>query len=255
MEKDVRLFLISATLLMLLPALSNAGDSNFHYTYVDVQYHNSTFERFDGDGFGVEGAYAFGSNYFLFARFVRDSAQARSINSSLYPEPPPSTGFDILNTNLTIDASVDEFAVGAGMVWHLSEAVDVSGKIFYTTIDNTDEYGGTFEIVDENGEVQRFGALCGFVVCAPAGFDDSGFGLEASIRGAIAERFELFGNFTYVDIDFSDAYSAYVYADSLSDTTIEIGGRFTLTQQLSVSLAALKRDEFESTQLGVRFDF
>lgn len=225
-----------------------AATPNLEYTYIDVEYHDNTFEEYDGDGYGIEGAYAFGDNYFVFATLTEDVLDASYTTSGLYPLPNETYFY---TSHVTLESTARNIALGAGMAWPVGESVDLVGRAFYQDSDIDQATSGTFELADGNGDVQQSGSLCGFSVCYNPSFSESGLGIQAGVRAAIMPRIELYGDVTYVDIDMPDDADGYDL--DAGETSLEAGARFTVTDWMRLTLGYYKRGDFESTQLAARF--
>lgn len=114
------------------------------------------------------------------------------------------------------DIGARTLRVGAGVNWPLSPRLDMIGRLSY---------------VDVEVDAGRFSA------------DDSGFGLEAALRGRPMERLELTGGVEYVDVGDSD------------DTSLEVGARYYFTDQFAAGGDLSFNDDGTTILLGLRFDF
>lgn len=114
------------------------------------------------------------------------------------------------------DLGAQTLQVGAGVNWPVSPRLDVIGRLSY---------------VDVEVDAGRFSA------------DDSGFGLEAALRGRPMERLELTGGIEYVDVGDSD------------DTSLGVGARYYFTDQFAAGGDLSFNDDGTTILLGLRFDF
>lgn len=72
--------------------------------------------------------------------------------------------------------------------------------------------------------------------------DDNGFGLEAGLRGAVTDQFELFGAVRYLNADGNT-------------TSLLLGGEFKFTPNISVLLDADISDDGSAIFIGPRINF
>lgn len=74
--------------------------------------------------------------------------------------------------------------------------------------------------------------------------DDDGFFLSGGVRWMVAPAFELTGEVTYVDFD-----------DAGDDTTLSVGGLFSLTPDLALGVGASFGDDITGYTVGLRYYF
>lgn len=177
-------------------ALVQSPDARpFSYSFAEVSVFRTDIDDFDeeSDGFGLQGAYGFAENFYVFAGASRESVDV--------------SGFG--------DLDVDTVQVGAG---------------FHTPIGDRTDFVGELAYVHAEAEL--------------AGVDDSEDGWAASVgvRHWLAERFEVDGSITHVDLDDSD-------------TGFGFGGQFYATEKLSIGASYTVFDDTDTIALGVRFNF
>lgn len=118
------------------------------------------------------------------------------------------------------DVSAETLRIGAGLNWPLSPRLDVIGRLSYVRAE-MDVSFGPFS----------------------ASVDDSGFGLEAGVRGRPMEQLEVTGSLDYVDIGDAD------------DTSLGVGARYYFTSQFAAGGDLSFNDDGTTIMLGLRFDF
>ncbi len=111
----------------------------------------------------------------------------------------------------------DQVSVGIGAHFPMAENLDLVGAISY---------------VDAEVDT-RFGDL-----------DDDGYGLDLGVRARLAEQFEVEGGINHVDLD-----------DSGDETSLKLGGRYYLSQELAFGAGVQIGDDVTTWQLGVRLEF
>lgn len=116
--------------------------------------------------------------------------------------------------------SGETMRLGAGVNWPLSPRLDVIGRLSWVNVE-VDVDVGPFN----------------------ASVDDSGFGLEAALRGRASEQLELTGGIEYIDVGDSD------------DTSLGLGARYYFTSQFAAGGDLSFSDDGTTILLGLRFDF
>ena len=124
-------------------------------------------------------------------------------------------GYASQDFDFSID--LDQFNVGIGAHLPLAENVDLVGAVNY---------------IDAEVDT-RFGDI-----------DDDGYGLDLGVRARLAEQFEVEGGINYVDLD-----------DSGDETSLQLGGRYYLSQELAFGAGVQIGDDVTTWQLGVRLEF
>ena len=74
--------------------------------------------------------------------------------------------------------------------------------------------------------------------------DDDGYYAGVGLRARVAQHFELEGGLNYVDLD-----------DSGDNTTVNLGGRYYLTDQFAIGAGIDFDDDVKTWQAGFRFEF
>jgi hypothetical protein len=181
--------MLGSTLLALAPLTALADDMS--YSYVDLGYVSSDIAGApSADGLGLRGSVGFAENWFVFGEYS---------NQDL-------AGVDI-----------DQFAVGLGGHYGLSETIDLVGRLGY--IDAEASAGGANVSVD-------------------------GYLVSAGLRGQVTDAFELEGRVDYTD-----------FGDNGDDTALAIAGRYFFTNQFAVGAEFATSDDVDSYFVGVRWSF
>jgi hypothetical protein len=156
------LALLAAT-LAFAPLLARAEGPS--YSFVEAGYIVTDIDDFDEDfdGFGIGGSFEFVENWFLYARYLDQSAEIFGVDID-------ATGFD----------------VGVGYAFPLTDAMDLYGKLGYTQV----ELEAFDESVDDDGYALSLGlrgrvmeqleleGAVNYVDLSDSG-DDTSFGLAA----------------------------------------------------------------------------
>jgi len=183
-------FALGTLMLALAPLAALADDMS--YSYVDLGYVSSDIEGApSADGFGVRGSVGFAENFFVFGEYS---------NQDL-------AGVDI-----------DQFAVGLGGHYGLTEEMDLVGRLGY--VDAEAAAGGFSVSVD-------------------------GYLVSAGLRGQIGDAFELEGRLDYTDLG----------DDGGDDTAIAIAGRYFFTDQFALGAELSSSDDVDSYFVSARWSF
>ena len=179
-------------LLSLCFAMGAFAETNgLRYTYIEGRYVDVEFDDLDadGDGFGIGGSVAVSDDFFLTAGY----------------------------TDLDLDFGVDaqEFLLGVGYHYGLSEVLDLVGEVGYADVEIDTRFGD---------------------------FDDNGLFLSGGLRWMVVDQLELNGKLRYVDLD-----------DSGSDTSIVLGGLFHVTADLAIGAGAEISDDADVYSVGIRY--
>lgn len=184
-----------ATLAALgLTGTAFAAD-NLSYSYVEAGYLNSDYDDLDvdADGFGLQGSWGFTPNLHGFASFATQEAD-------------------------DFDADLDQFEVGIGGNWALSDKLDVIATVSYVDVE-----------LDGPG---RFNA------------DDNGFALGGALRGRVTDALELRGGIKYTELD-----------EGGDDTALNLGARYYFTPMFALGADVSFSDDVTTWVLGARLDF
>lgn len=184
-----------ATLAALgLTGTAFAAD-NLSYSYVELGYLNSDYDDLDvdADGFGVMGSLAFTPNLHGFASYGSQDVD-------------------------DVDADLDQFEVGIGGNWTLSDKLDLIATVSYVDVE-----------LDGPGNFDA---------------DDNGFALGAALRGRVTDVLELRGGIKYTELD-----------DSGDDTSLNLGARYYVTPMFAIGADVGFSDDVTTWVLGARLDF
>ncbi|MGH8250919.1 MAG: outer membrane beta-barrel protein [Steroidobacteraceae bacterium] len=177
-------------LLAALPLVAQAEDMS--YSYVDLGYVETDIDNLpSADGFGLRGSVGFSENWFVFGEYTDQDL----------------AGVDI-----------DQFAVGLGGHYTLTEEMDLVGRVGY---------------VDAEAAVGPFTASV------------DGFLVSAGLRGQIGDAFELEGRVDHTDLG----------DDGGDDTSIAIGGRYFFTDQFALGAEYSSSDDANAIFVGLRWSF
>ena len=195
-------------LALTAAAASFTYASELNYTYVEVGYLDTEVDDsgidIDIDGFGISGSVAIGDTFFVTAAYVDQDGD----------------GSDRFLSDF--DAEGEQFSVGLGAHWALSDSIDIVGTVSY--ID-----------VEAEIDVPGFGSVSA---------DDDGFGLGIGLRGKAGDAIELEGGLQYVDLD-----------DSGDDTAIFLEGRYYFSDNFAAGVGVSFSDDETSWEIGARYEF
>ena len=180
---------LGSIMLAFAPLAALADDMS--YSYVDLDYVSSDIEGApSADGFGLRGSVGFAENWFVFGEYS---------NQDL-------AGVDI-----------DQFAVGLGGHYGLTNEMDLVGRIGY--VDAEASAGGISISVD-------------------------GYLVSAGLRGQIGDAFELEGRAEYTD-----------FGNNGDDTALVIAGRYFFTDQFALGAEFSTSDDVDTYLVGIRWSF
>ncbi len=181
--------MVGTLLLAAAPLAAQAEDMS--YSYVDLGWLSTDIDNGPtADGFGLRGSIGFAENFFAFAEYSNQQV----------------SGVD-----------VDQYAVGLGGRFGISENVDLVGRAGYIQADAS---SGGFSI------------------------DDDGYLVSAGIRGRVADGFELEGHVIHRD-----------FGGGSDDTSVAVGGRYFFTENFAVGAEYEMADDANTILAGVRFAF
>jgi hypothetical protein len=171
---------------------AQAADDDMSYSNLDLGYVETDIDGApSADGFGLRGSVGFAQNWFAFGEYV---------NQDL-------AGVDI-----------DQFAVGLGGHYGLTEEMDLTGRVGY--VDAEASVGGVSASVD-------------------------GYLLSLGLRGQIGDAFELEGRVDHTDLGNQGG----------DDQSLAIAGRYFFTNQFAVGAELATSDDANSYLVGVRWNF
>ena len=184
--------------LMAVAGMTTAHAGDLSYTYAEGGFGRVDLDNIDtGDSYFLGGSLAFGTNWLGFAEYSKsDFSQAG------------------------VDANVDQFQIGFGGHFPMTDAVDFVGKLAY---------------VDESVDVNTpFGNGTA---------DDSGYMLSAGVRTQVLEKLDLTGAVEYVDFGDSD------------DTGLSLRGLYEFTDMFSLGARVGYSDDASAYGVFARFSF
>jgi hypothetical protein len=120
--------------------------------------------------------------------------------------------------DMGIDADLDQYSVGFGAHWSLSDRADLVTSVAY-----------------QNAEIDFSGA--------GSDEDDSGYGVSVGVRLRPADACEVEGAVQYEDFD-----------DLLSQASVRVAGRYYFTPMFAVSLNLEGGEDTSSATLGLRVE-
>jgi hypothetical protein len=220
---------ILATALCTLPLAGLAQDANdeLSYTYLEVDWLNLDIDAFDdgdliedfddGDGWGVQGSFAFTPAFFMFAGYSDTEADATFFNDDNFLITE-SEDVQILDVGLGVNVPVGLWA----------RPTDFVGRASYVDVDYGDfNFGGTGD--DDLDDLD----------------DDSsdGWRADARLRSQVTERVEASLGAAYLDIEEADGFSI------VGNALIE------LTPAFGINLEANIGDDVSWYLAGVRYSF
>ncbi|MEZ5557529.1 MAG: outer membrane beta-barrel protein [Pseudomonadales bacterium] len=181
---------------LLAAGLASAGAAyadDMSYTYVEGGYLMTDIDNVnvDGDGLGIAASAALNEMFFVFG----DYATQEFDNNIDY----------------------DQFQLGLGGHWPITEVLDVVGTVSYVDAE---------------------------LDAGPANADDSGFGLGLGLRGRLTDVVELEGGINYYDLD-----------DAGDDTQFNVGGRYYFTPAFAVGAGVQMGDDFTTWKISARYEF
>ena len=177
----------------------------------------------DGDGFALEGSFAFTDYLFGFAR---------------YSSADVDFGY-VTGTNIRVPSNtkVKTFNLGVGYNLELSDQVDFVARLAYVDVDT-----GDFTLGARDSDVNDLDTI-------RDAFDDlnedssDGYSLDAGVRAQPLEWLELGGGLKFTDLDTDDDFS--VFGNAL----------FEINQNVGINLAADIGDYASTYKLGLRYSF
>lgn len=176
--------------ITLLPFTARAEEPK--YTYVDAAYVRTDIDGISGsaDGFLLRGSVGIVGDFFLFADYADQGIH----------------GVDI-----------QEYTVGAGYAWSMTDTTDLYGKVSYERAE---------------ADYQGFG------------IDDDGYGLGIGIRSFVTDQLELEAAVNYTDL-----------SDSGDDTALALAARWYFIDQLAVGVEAAFGQDATTYGIGLRWQF
>jgi hypothetical protein len=181
---------VLGSLMLALAPLAALADE-MSYSYVDLGYVETDLDGLpSADGFGIRGSVGFAENWFVFGEYTNQDLE----------------GVDI-----------DQFAVGLGGHYGLTDSMDLTGRFGY--VDAEASAGGFSASVD-------------------------GYLVSAGLRGAIGDSFELEGRVDYIDL-----------GNAGDDTSLAVGGRYFFTDAFAVGAEIASSDDADTYMVGIRWSF
>lgn len=228
-----RNFLSTAVIAAMaaLPISSFAAE-DISYSYLEIDYivqdvdmyeDDDLFDNFledvdDGDGFKVEGSFAFTNNLFIFANYAQTKADFTFINDVGIVVPR--------------DTDVKTLQVGLGYFAPITYNVDFVVRAAYMDVDLDDFYLGQTE--------QDIGDLTDAWRDLDEDTSD-GYLADAGIRAQVTPWLELGGGVRYTDLDTGDDISAFGNV------------LFEINQNMGINLSASFGDNLSSYGIGFRY--
>ena len=172
------LSLVSVSSIALAGMISTAQASDFSYNYIEGGYSNYNIEEVDS-AFGVAGSYGVTENINVIGSYSK-------------------ANFD---TNSSVDASLNQFAVGVGYHTPIAPQTDILADISYVNM----------EVEASQGGISVSGS-------------EGGYGLGVGVRHKLTDSIE--GN----------ARVSYMSIDDESDTAVSVGGRYNINEAMSAGV-------------------
>lgn len=120
------------------------------------------------------------------------------------------------------DVGFDLLSVGLGYRVEAADSIDFYGIVSYERL----------------GVDARFGG-------ASASNDESGFGATIGLRSMFSDNFEGLAELGYIDIDDAE----------INDVTLKVGGRYFVTEDISVGATYRLFEDFDMVTATVRYSF
>lgn len=180
----------AAILLAASPLMAHADDMSYRYFQLGYIETNIDGISSDADGFGTRGSIGFAKNFFVFTEMNMQEVQ---------------------------NVDVDQYAVGLGAHFPISDAVDIVGR------------AGWAKVKLDGGE---------------GSVDESGYIAGLGIRGKAGEHVELEAGVVHVD-----------YGSGADDTGAEIAARYHFNKRWAVGLEYTDTGDLSSVFAGVRVNF
>lgn len=167
----------------LLPIAAFA-QSDFNYTYVEVEYLDTDYDNLgDDSGFGLKGSIELTDMIYLLGEYQT---------------------YD--------DTDLDLWSIGGGVRWNLQPELDLTADLSWVEAD-----------------------------AGP--FDDDGFQLGIGLRARVHDAIEVDAGIRHVDLD------------NGSETFLDLGGRYYLTETVAVGLGLDVSDDTTTWRIGLRGEF
>jgi hypothetical protein len=181
--------MLGGIMLAFAPLAALADDMS--YSYVDLGYVSTDIGAGpSADGIGLRGSVGFAENWFAFGEYSNQDLAGVDIN---------------------------QFAVGLGGYYGLTDEMDLVGRIGY--VDAEASAGSVSVSVD-------------------------GYLVSAGLRGRISDALELEGRVDYTDL-----------GNNGNDTALAIAGRYFFTDQFAVGAELSTSDDADAYFVGVRWSF
>ncbi|MFZ2507768.1 MAG: outer membrane beta-barrel protein [Steroidobacteraceae bacterium] len=177
--------------LLTAPFLAQAEDMS--YRYIQIGYLETDIDGFgeNADGFGTRGSIGFAENFFVFTEVSKQ---------------------ELLNVDL------DQYAVGLGGHYGLSDSVDLVGRIGWAKIE-----------LDAGGGLNA---------------DDDGYLAGVGIRAQAGEHVQLEAGAVYYD-----------YGGGADETGVELAGRYHFNHKWAVGFEYQSISDFSTIMAAVRYSF
>ena len=232
MKKSALASMIALGLLAATSTQSFAKSSEgINWNYVSASYASYSYDdEEDGlalnlspAGYFLDGSFAVHDNVFVMAEF-------QSVTDSL--------SFPGFGSAFNIDVEEQQFRLGAGMNVPVSASSDLFGAVGYTNI--------SYDVSSEFSSMED---------------DLDGLFLRGGLRGKFSPSLEVYGYFTYstYDVDeleqsVEDDFEPDEQVDD-NETTVTVGARYFLTDQLSLNASYTALDEGNGYTLGMSYYF
>lgn len=219
----------------MLPAAAMAAES-ISYSYIEAAYVVQDMDMYedegvfdnvlddvdDGDGFKIEGSFAFSNNMFLFGNYAQTQADFTFVND---------TGAVIPQ-----DQDVKTLELGLGFFAPINNNMDFVARGAYKDVDlDNFSFGATDDDIADDD------------VTVGDAFDDlnedtsDGYFVDAGVRAQVAPQFELGGGVRYTDLDSGD------------DVGVFANAMWEFNDNMGINLSASFGDNLSSYGLGFRY--
>jgi len=183
----------ASLMLAAMPVLAHADDMSYRYFQLGYLETDIDGVSSHADGFGTRGAIGFAENFFLFTEY---SAQ------------------EVANID------VDQYAVGLGGHYAMSDTVDLVGRAGWTKVEAS--VSGT----------------------GGGSFDDDGYLVAAGVRGQVGEYVQLEAGVIYQD-----------FGGGSDDTGAELAARYHFNKRWAAAVEYQDIGELSTIMAGVRVSF
>lgn len=190
----------TSLLLATVPVLAHADDMSYRYIQLNYIETDCDCSVPDAEGFATRGSIGFAKNYFVFTELARQTITVSGPN-----------------------VDIDQYAVGLGGHYGLSDKLDLVGRAGWTRV----KVSGDDEIGSDT-----------------LNFEDDGYLVAIGLRGQVGEHVQLEGSVIHQD-----------FGGGNDDTGVEVLARYHFNKHFALAAEYQISDDVSSFLAGVRLSF